>query len=758
MIENNIFPNLKINGRIFPLWILKNFKKYKLDPIINKEGEDPCNLKTESGIKELRKYQLFISAYLDYRNNYSILLYHGLGSGKTATIVNVYNILYNYNENINLFILIKASLKNDPWLRDLKEWLNHINQKDMMNNIKFIHYDSYKADNDFIETVRKSDINKKNLYVIDEAHNFINNVYNNLKNKTGKRAINIYNYILKEKKENDNTRIILMSGTPAINNVFELALIFNLIRPNIFPMVESQFNQLYITEDNKLTLNKYNKNMFQRRILGLVSYYSGATSDLFAQKNIIIKKIFMDKYQQDIYDYFNFIEEQLKKKSISTKIYKSYTRQASNFVFPIIENTIVTGENRPRPGKFNITEKESDNLMTSKIITDNLNTNLSKYLETMKLYINSFNSFLKIKHENDIKYNHTIFNDIDIFKNEYKFKFKNFWENHNKKSSLLNTLYACSCKMTSMLFYIMRSKGPVLVYSNYVKMEGLEIFKLYLRIIGYTNFGHEKGNLQYTEYHGDINSEIRINNLNEFNNINNKYGELIKIMLLSPAGSEGISLYNVRQVHILEPYWHEVRIEQVIGRAIRQCSHKDLPMEERNVDVYRYMAINKNIQINKLTTDQEIYELAKNKNDLINLFLQTIKETAIDCELFKNHNMINSTYSCFKFNEKSYIEDNPGPAYKEDIDDDSKINNGTNSLNSIIKKIKVIKIKFVYYINNELSVPDNAWFNLDTCIVYDYELDFPIGKVIITNSIPNKLNQDTYIIDKLINIPLINII
>ena len=46
--------------------------------------------------------------------------------------------------------------------------------------------------------------------------------------------------------------------------------------------------------------------------------------------------------------------------------------------------------------------------------------------------------------------------------------------------------------------------------------------------------------------------------------------------MISPAGSEGISLLNVRQVHIIEPYWNNVRIDQVFGRAIRRNSHIQL--------------------------------------------------------------------------------------------------------------------------------------------------------------------------------------
>ena len=48
---------------------------------------------------------------------------------------------------------------------------------------------------------------------------------------------------------------------------------------------------------------------------------------------------------------------------------------------------------------------------------------------------------------------------------------------------------------------------------------------------------------------------------------NNLYGEIIKVLMITASGAEGISLRNVRFVHITEPYWHPVRMQQVIGRA-----------------------------------------------------------------------------------------------------------------------------------------------------------------------------------------------
>jgi hypothetical protein len=757
--------DLRTNGRLFPLWILQNFKKYKLDPYETFQGNDPCNVVTEQN-DTLRKYQAFISSFLDYKTPYhNILIYHGLGAGKTAAAINVYNILYNYNPGWNVYILIKASLKDDPWLKDIKSWLSKDDYKERYDNIQFIHYDDPNADKKFLTVVRESDATKKNIYIFDEAHNFIKNVYNNIITKTGKRALTIYDYIIQEKKENDSTRVILLSGTPAVNKPYELVLIFNLLRPDIFPKSEAKFNEIYILKTfNKHILNPETKNMFQRRILGLVSYYIGADPLFFASKVVKFKDIKMDKYQIQVYEHYEYIEEQLEKKNMknnsSQKVYKSYTRQASNFVFPFLGGAM-TGENRPRPSRFKLTEQESEYIITGKTeeITQDKNKkkNVIMYLQAITLYIETFKNHLKNIEIQDKKKNNTLQDDIRIYKNEYKYNFYKFWEGYEKKSELLKTLYSCSCKMIAIIFNIMKSNGPVLVFSNFVKMEGLEIFKIYLSFFGFSDFHdkqtNDKDNEYYTEFHGEIERQQRVNNLYHYNLPTNINGAIIKIILISPAGSEGINLMNVRQVHILEPYWNEVRITQLIGRAIRMCSHKALPMEERKVKIYRYHAIRDG---EKITTDQSIYNTANEKEILINSFLNTIKEAAIDCELFKNHNMNNCNYSCFKFNEKSYFDKYIGPAYKEDIYYDKKIDNGLNAINSVVKKIKVVKIKGVMKIDDDLQEVDEYWYNPETCVVYDKDLDFPVGRVLKEYDIPKKIEKDVYLIEEIIYIPKIN--
>jgi len=162
--------DLKNNGRNFPSWILKNFKKYKLPEIIRKDNEDPCNVQHKL---ELRKYQEFVGQYMGPKSPYNeILLYHGLGSGKTATAINLLNVLYNYDPNLNVIVLIKASLHDDPWLKDLKTWLGKgtseesidpLSKRPSFNTIHFVHYDSPYADRDFIELMKKIDTSKRTL-------------------------------------------------------------------------------------------------------------------------------------------------------------------------------------------------------------------------------------------------------------------------------------------------------------------------------------------------------------------------------------------------------------------------------------------------------------------------------------------------------------------------------------------------------------------------------------------------------------------
>lgn len=763
--------NLKINGRLFPSWIIANFNRFKLPEILI-DGSDPCNTKKMSG--ELRKYQDFLGKYLDYNSPYrDILIYHGLGSGKTRTSINIYNVLYNYTPEWNVYILLKATLRDSTWIGELERWLQNDEKEFRKANIQFISYDAPNADKAFLEKVKNSDASKKSMYIIDEAHNFINNVYTNMNSKQGRRALTIYEHIIQDKKDNNDVRVVLISGSPAINIPFELALMFNLLRPNLFPTSETRFNQLYVSNNAYPTINPVHKNNFQRRILGLVSHYIGSTPDFFARKIEHFIDIPMAEYQTDIYEYYEKKEEEMARKMRSSSgNYRSYTRQSCNFVFPNMSQGL-SGETRPRPRDFKIKEAEIEAFTKGKVKDKDKEKYYeeSEYFTKINEFVNEFDKFLMKGYEEDKRNGYELKEDIKKLSND-KLTSERFTEYMNndeiKKSSLLKKMYNCSAKFIFIILMILKSSGPTQVYSNYVVMEGLQIFKVYLKYFGFSSFlEKERGNdyFRYMEYHGGINNDERRKVLKEFNRSENKNGAISKIIMISPAGAEGISLKNVRQVHIIEPYWHEVRIMQMIGRAIRQCSHKDLPIEDREVDVYRYKSI-RPYESDKWTTDQYIENTARSKNGLIQSFLDTMKEAAVDCELNKAHNSLVSSYRCFKFEEKSLFEKQIGPAYKEDIEDDLKIDNGLNSMNSKIKKIKIIKINVVRQLKEDVnydepnkgdfSKPEKHWYYPESKTVYDLDYQYPIGKIgTTTENIPLKLNDGSFVMTEMIPIPII---
>ena len=782
--EKEKYINFKINGRLFPTWMMANFKKYKLPEIITKDDEDPC--KTTRTKFELRKYQIIASKFLDYNSPYrDILLYHGLGSGKTASAINVYNMLYNYTPGWNVFILIKATLKDHPWMTDLEKVLKQDDKEFMMKNIVFISYDSPIADRQFLEAVRNADSTKKNMYIFDETHNFISNVYSNISTRKGRRAQTIYDYIIQDKQDNEGVRVILLSGTPAINKPFEMGLLFNLLRPNTFPKSESQFNQLFVSDSAFPTINPLNKNLFQRRILGLVSYYIGSTPDVFATKTINFIDVPMSNYQEEIYDYFEEIEELMaKKKKISqssSETYKTYTRQASNFVFPTISQR-VSGENRPRPNKFKLSETESKMLeegysLKNKLVANKkteLTVNVEKYKKAVLEYINAFVDYLDDIRNEDKKNGHTIHDDVKTFLEKYKGDYEEFVNNKDiKKSKLYEALHMCSAKMLYIIFTIYKTNNPIMIYTNYVFVEGIQVFKIYLSQFGFSSLKINNNNnnniklegtdyFRYTEYHGGIPKDIRKDTINHFNIKDNIDGKICKIIMISSAGVEGLSLRNVRQVHIMEPNWQETKITQAIGRAVRICSHVDLPMKDRHVDIFRYKSVR--TMKKKDTTDQYIEKLSRSKQGLIESFYGALKEAAIDCNLFKAHNMMEGEYKCFQFEEQSLFDDYIGPAYKEDLQDDMKNANGLNSINSQLSRVRVKKIKAVKQLTEVskkeetlYSKEDSYWLNPDTGIIYDLELYYVYGRIAFDeNGIPKKLNKDIYIIDKIIPIPLID--
>lgn len=210
-----------------------------------------------------------------------------------------------------------------------------------------------------------------------------------------------------------------------------------------------------------------------------------------------------------------------------------------------------------------------------------------------------------------------------------------------------------SSKIASICAQIEKANGVVLIYSEYIGGGAVPI-ALALEEMGFSRYDTQVGSLfkvapvpqmmasapakqkrfaaKYAMFTGD--KQLSPDNRAELEALTteNEHGQRIKVVIISKAGSEGIDFKNVRQVHIMEPWYNMNRIEQIVGRAVRNCSHADLPFVERNVQLFLYGTL--------LTTtpaaeaaDLYVYRLAETKAAQIGQVSRILKENAVDCLL-----------------------------------------------------------------------------------------------------------------------------
>jgi hypothetical protein len=424
-----------------------------------------------------------------------------------------------------------------------------------------------------------------------------------------------------------------------------------------------------------------NMNLFQRRILGLTSYFRSAQENLLPEyiptetgDIYHIVKSEMTPYQFGVYAKIRKVEadreknakkQQRKKKDDElftiSSTYRIFSRAACNFVFPEeIERPV------PNVGEEALNENMLDavpetvardvdiyaNIDDDK--DDITDTEKNKYAKRIE------NALIKIS-------------EIDTETNRSKYL------TGDRLKTLSPKFYNILENITNM-----DNRGLHLLYSHFRTIEGIGLMKLILLANGFAEFKIQKegdmwtlvedekdvGKPTFVLYTGTETAEEKEIIRNVYNgdwNIvpatitnklkeraeNNIYGEVIKVFMITSSGAEGINLKNTRYVHVVEPYWHMVRIEQVVGRARRICSHQDLPIELRTVEVFLYITTlspeqktdEKNMELRirdvsrvdrttPVTTDETLYEIASIKQRINNQILQAVKETAIDCALY----------------------------------------------------------------------------------------------------------------------------
>ena len=709
------------NRKEFVEWINETFLKYRATG-----KEQPLSKKFSPF-----KYQKLLRDYMQNNSPYrGVLLYHSLGSGKTCTAI---TIAENLKIERNIVVMLPASLRTNfiedglLFCGDEKYKLRLSNANSNSNYKNKYSFISYNANNTIQQLKKIGSLDNK-VIIIEEVHNLISKIISGVTGSS-KQGLEIYNYLMNAQ----NAKIIALSGTPIINDPFECAILFNMLRGfieltyyriiSVSPMygdkwdfssleeelssnklidyfeinkinksiefhikvkhyteeyktalefieatcknhnitvkfLELKKNPLFPIDNNGQTFRNYfvnediekgdklkNNEVFKRRILGLISYYKSSEANYPKVEYKNYYRVPMSNYQFQIYELLRSKERisergssekksKVKSKKQVKSTFRVFSRQASNFVFP-------EEIHRPYPDPTFI-------------------VSLKKNKENKNLNLKNSKNKNEIAHTQKIMELEELANNNGKITSDYKIRINNSIRElvANGEEYFTGTgLDKLSPKMKIILENVKLSPGLVFIYSNFRTLEGVEIFSKILDFNGFVKYGEPNPNnyQTYSIYSGTEDEKDKKKILKIFTSDKNKYGSEIKIILATSAGAEGLDLKNIRQIHIMEPYWNQTRIEQVIGRGVRRNSHISLPEKDRNIEIFRYFSIfspkNSQITRDKLSTDEHIEQLSLKKQYIINELIQILKECAFDCVL--NAPDIKGEYQCFNFGKNA---------------------------------------------------------------------------------------------------------
>jgi hypothetical protein len=655
---------------------LQEYSDKPLSFILNKEMEKQCSH------FELTSTQKFLKRFLNPRNPYrSILLFHGTGVGKSCSAVSIAEgylpelmkigkkvyVLLNpsVKESFRKNIFFKVKLESDDveeqctrntYLKNVKltdknktkvakSIDNQINQRyDFMGYLQFAntlekHTDRIAKRMDLTDDEKKLRIIKyiKQIYsdsviIIDEVHNIKETTDSNDTKKITKSLELVLTHA-------DNVKLILLTATPMFDTPQEIVYILNLLLLNERrgKIDEKLFFNKDVLLDSKLDLFRY-------KIQGLVSYVRGENPIFFPAKvypsNIIPnskmpnKKI-IDNTEVPIADEDKITNLKLVPVSMGIKQQEVYDKiiaedkdsfrlsslSCSNVIFP----------------------SEDDNI-------------ISKYgnlgFESCFEPVDDKGELMRKK---GIKY-----------RPRENFDFNEFVDSIDKYSG----------KISSILKNIKESKGIIFIYSRFL-WTGVIPIAFCLEKLGFNRFG-TGGNLlsgitqtnkmksstltdpRYIIITGDpaFNSESIYKRYLELER-DNKDGSQVKVILGTESAAEGLDFKMLREVHILEPFFHLSKNDQVVGRAIRRCSHTLLDFKDRNVMVYQYVSV-KQGEENKAhyteTVDLELYRNAEQKDKRVAKVTYILKKNSVDCEINRPINALLNK----KWSEQIEIVDSKG--------------------------------------------------------------------------------------------------
>ena len=501
------------------------------------------------------------------------------------------------------------------------ELANYIKRKILSNDDSIYSEKDRKA----IKAKRIRSIFDNRLIIIDEVHNIRMSSDNKKNQKTAALLMEVIKYA-------NNVRLLMLSATPMYNNYKEIILLTNMLN-----MVDkrSQIREDEVFDKNGEFLPERTtpdgrklesgRDLLKRKLTGYVSFVRGENPytfpfrvypDVFAPDHLMNPEEYpslqmnkrpidaplqhlpvyateIGEYQQKGYDY---IINHLRNKTFNVT-----DMQGTERVMP-------TFENMESFGFMNLKQPlEALNMVFPNSALDDATANQTEGNEDIikgsvgKEGLSNVMTYKTIK-------------SPYMLKCEYEYK-PEVLEKYGRVF-IQGEISKYSNKISSICNSIKISTGIIIVYSQYID-GGVVPLALALEEMGFARFGsasHTKSLFKvpptepvdaismlprsqstgetfnpakYMILSGDPSfSPNNLADIKYVTNPNNKNGEKIKVILITKAASEGLDFKNIRQVHLLDPWYNLNRTEQTIGRGVRNLSHCQLPFEERNVEIY----------------------------------------------------------------------------------------------------------------------------------------------------------------------------
>lgn len=601
-----------------------------------------------------------VKSYSGYVYDLEVDEYHTYAANEIITHNTCYAIEIIKNIKNNDPSITKAIVlsNNERLLSTFKDQvLNKCGDIDEHDAKKFYVYDTYskfakkiliKPDSSIHQTYSNS------VIVLDEVHH-LHEVKEGLKAAEARGAIT-YQQIKRFLHEVDNTRQILLTGTPMRNDPTEIADTMNLILPLNRQIQKDEFFVKSQDEEDVWNIDPAKIDEFKSYFRGNVTYLRADTSEVevvHIGQNEELSKGFEIKWTL----HNNVMS------NLQTMVYK----QAHD----IDDKTSVVKTPPQDPAAYLKWQKEqkskksiySNSVQASLCVFENDKKWTSSHLKTrneviqkevLKLKKSSTKSAMDFAKEHSATY-FEVLNEIYFNKKELAFVYCNLVE-----GSGLNAFTA----LLSGLEYIDANKSSVInegISKNKSVDDILDDLK-----VGVRRFLHIKTPKE--EFKSEMMKEIgkkagiakgttaakTVKLLEIFNHPRNRTGEYIQVIIGSKLVEEGYSFKNIRQIHITTPFWNWAETSQAIARGLRSHSHDDLINDPKipktgidgrlQVRLFLHAAIPNDPNV--ISVDLRKYELSTKKDNSIQQVKDIIRTMSFDCQLSHGRNSGEDDYKC----------------------------------------------------------------------------------------------------------------